>query len=310
MASRVRVHRLEPQEQLAPAAPARVRPGPAALGARVGAAHQMDLGSRIALAGDLQGSVGNAAVAQLVGFARSDHKTAAPNGLKEIMDLSSAANRGLTRSSFIANPPIFRVGGASQATGGGWQVKPVDVKLPALDYDVYWPAPGRHRLRSLGKGTHWLDVSEEWSNKLGAGETEHVTDTDRAWELTWGRVASAINALAAGAAFTGPTVEAARDAAWRAFKARLPAGLKPDGDTPTTDAQEAVWGPDAQTVFTRMMRETKRGRDDSGWHTPDQGLKASEGDDRVDEMSTGNSKIGQVTSEKLLDDAWTRITGS
>ena len=126
--------------------------------------------------------------------------------------------------------------------------------------------------------------------------------------MTWGRVASTINAMAAGQAFTGPTVDAARDAAWSAFKAKLPEGFRPTGETPTTEAQEAVWGMDDLTVFRRMMRETKRARDNGGWHTPDESLKASEGDDRIDELATGGSKIGQVTSEKLLEDAWKRIT--
>ncbi len=308
MASRVRVHRLEPGEPLAPAAPGHARRSPWDLAARAGAASRLDLGSRIALAGDLQATVGHAAMTHLVGLVRTDHKTAPPGGVKEIMDASALGNRGLTRSRYVGNPPIFRVGGASQAAGGGWQVKPVDVKLPSLDYDVYWPAPGRHRLGPYGKGTHDLDVTEDWSTRLGAGETEHVTDTDKAWAMTWGRVASTINAMAAGGPFTGPTVDAARDVAWSAFKARLPDGFRPTGATPTTEAQEAVWGTDEKTVFAQMMNETKRARDGGGWHTPDETLKGSEGDDRIDELAVGGSKIGQVTSEKLLQDAWKRLT--
>ena len=308
MASRVRVHRLEAQEPLPFASHGHARRSPWELGARAGTASHLDLGSRIALAGDLQATAGNAALAHLVGFARTDHKTAPPGGVQEIIDASSPGNRGLTRSRYVGNPPIFRVGGASQAAGGGWQVRPVEVKLPALDYDVYWPAPGRHKLGPYGKGIHYLDVTEDWSTRLAAGETEHVTDTDKAWEMTWGRVASTINALAAGPAFTGTTVDAARDAAWSAFRTRMPEGFRPAGDTPTTEAQEAVWGMDDKTVFCRMMAETKRARDGGGWHTPDESLKASEGDDRVDELATGGSKIGQVTSESLMQDAWTRIT--
>jgi hypothetical protein len=308
MASRVRVHRLEAQEPLAPGIASRPRRPAWDVAARVAAAPHLDLGSRTALAGDLQASAGNGAVAQLVGLARTDHKTEPPSGVQTIIDASSPGNRGLTRSRYVGNPPIFRVGGASQAAGGAWQVKPVDVRLPSLDYDVYWPAPGRHRLGAYGKGTHYLDVTEEWSGKLGAGETEHVTDTDKAWEMTWGRVAAIINALAAGEPFTGRTVDAARDAAWNAFKSRLPEGLKPAGDTPDSDAQEAVWGMDEHTVFRRMMNETKRARDDGGWHTPDEPLKGMEGADRVDELAAGGSRIGQVTTDRLMQDAWTRIT--
>ena len=135
-----------------------------------------------------------------------------------------------------------------------------------------------------------------------------MTDTDRAWELTWARVAGVINAMASGDPFTGATVDDARNAAWAAFKDRLPVGLRPEGDTPTTEAQEAKWGPDPGTIFRRLMNETKRARDNSGWHTPDESLKQMEGDDRVDELRVGGSRIGQVTSERLIGDAWDRIT--
>ena len=42
------------------------------------------------------------------------------------------------------------------------------------------------------------------------------------------------------------------------------------------------------------MNETKRARDNQGWHTPDQSVKENRGDDRIDELSKGNSHIGEV----------------
>ncbi len=276
--------------------------------AGVGAGDQLDLGSRIALAGDLQRTVGNGATARLLGLVRTDRRKDPPDGLREMMEAGSGGQRGLTRTSYVANPPIFRVGRLEQ-TGSAWSVRPNEVRLPSLDHEVFYPAPGRHRLRALGSANQFLDVTEEWSGRLYQGEGEHVDDIDRAWDMTWGAVARAINAMAAGEHFTGATAEAAQAAAWQAFKRRLPAPLRPDGDAPTSEAQEAKWGADSRdTIFRKLMGESKRARDYSGWHTPDESLKQMEGNDRVDELSVGGSRIGQVPSERLMQEAWDRVT--
>jgi len=306
--SRARARRLPAWEPADPTE--RVRPHPAAcsLADRAAAGDRLDLGSRIALAADLQGSAGNGAVARLVGLVRTDRRKEPPDGLREMMEEGSGGQRGLTRTSYVANPPLFRVGRVEQ-TDGGWATRPNEVRLPSLDHEVFYPAPGRHRLRAYGLGSQYLDVTEEWSNRLYQGEGEHVGDIDRAWDMTWGRVARAINAMAAGERFTGPTVEAAQAAAWEAFTHRLPVALRPTGDAPTTEAQEAKWGADSpDTIFRKLMGESKRARDVTGWHTPDQGLKQMAGEDRVDELSVGSSRIGQVPPERLMQEAWDRVT--
>jgi hypothetical protein len=274
---------------------------------RVAAAEHLDLGARIRLAADLQGTAGNAAVATLVGLVRTNRRKEPPGGVREIMETGSGATRGLTRTRYTANPPIFRSGGVSQVEGG-WAVRPAPVRLPSLDHEVFYPAPGRHRLRAHGQGGHYLEVSEAWSGRLLQGEEEHVGDVDMAWDRTWGCIARAINALATGQPITGATPDAARDAAWQAFKRRLPEALRPRGDAPTTEAQEEKWGvEDRSSFFRRLMRESERARDHSGWHTPDQTLKATEGNDRIDELAVGGSRIGQVAPEQLIRDAWGRL---
>ena len=90
-----------------------------ASGARADAAGDLDLGSRIGFAADVQSTAGNAAMPHLVGLVRRDHKTDPPGGLGEIMALSGPGNRGLTRTSYTANPPLFR-GGQVQQAGEGW----------------------------------------------------------------------------------------------------------------------------------------------------------------------------------------------
>lgn len=305
--SRLRVHRLDPWA--APGAPLR-RPEPDpgwGVADRAAALEGLDLGTRIGLATDVQATAGNAAMTQLVGLVRSDHKMAAPDGLAEIIAKSGPGNRGLTRTAFTANPPLFR-GGKVEQKGDAWSVKPAPVRLRPVEHDVYWPAPGLHKIRSLGKGAQYLDVSDTWSDKLAEGETEHVTDSDLAYEMTWGKVAAVLNKMAEES-FTGPTTEDATKAAWQAFKRRLPEGLRPEGDAPTAEAQEKKWGADdPNTLFRKLMGETKRARDNGGWHTPDQTQRETRGDDRIDELSKGGSHIGEHKSEKVIKDAWDRLT--
>lgn len=309
MRGSTRARRLDAQEPLSGAHRAPRRP-PASLAARAGAFGDLDLGSRIGLASDLQASAGNAATAQLVGFTRTDRQQQPPAGLRALMDASGPGNRGLTRTSYQTNPPLFRIGRTEQVDGV-WHVKPGSVRLTPPHHEVWWPAPGRHRIGEYGRGSRILEVTEDWSAKLLVGENEHVADSDRAWEMTWARVESAINAMAAGDDFTGATADEAQAAAWTAFKRRLPVPMRPDGDQPTNEAQEAKWGVEPNTtIFRRMMRETGRARDLSGWHTPEESMHAMEGDDRIDRLADGSSRIPGTATPQLMQEAWDRITGS
>lgn len=307
--SRVRIRRLDPWQASGASGRGLPRQTSWNLGSRAEAAGDLDLGSRIGLAADMQSTAGNAAMSHLVGLVRTDHKTDPPGGLGEIMALSGPGNRGLTKTAYTANPPLFRGGSVEQA-GTSWATRPAKIKLRELEHEVYWPADGLHKIRSMGKGTQFLDVSKDWSDKLGEGETEHVTDSDTAYAMTWGKVAAVLNKMAEEK-FTGPTVEAALQSAWQTFKTRLPEGMRPEGDTPTAEAQEKKWGADDKnTIFRKLMNETKRARDNSGWHTPDQSVKENRGDDRIDELSKGNSRIGEKKTPQLMKEAWDRVTKS
>lgn len=291
------------------------RAGPASAGPtwavadRVAAADRLDLGMRVAFAAELQETAGNAAVAQLIGQVRVDQPKDPPLGQRAIMDVGGEGARGFTRARYIANPPIFRIGGVEHKDGA-WAAKPVDVNLPELSLTAMWPTPGRHVLRPYGRGKQILEVSEGWSGRIREGEDRHVRDFELAWDMTWGRVASVINAMASGRPCTGATPDAARAAAWRTFKDRLPAGLRPEGDAPDAGAQEAKWGPDTPTtVFSQLMGESARARDDSGLHTPLQSMKEMEGANLIEELTDGKSDIPGVPSAELIGDAWKRATG-
>ena len=83
------------------------------------------------------------------------------------------------------------------------------------------------------------------------------------------------------------------------------------GDTPTAEAQEKKWGADDEnTLFRKLMNETKRARDNQGWHTPDESLKEHRGKDEIYELSKGNSRIGEKKTPELMKEAWDRVTKS
>ena len=84
-------------------------------------------------------------------------------------------------------------GGQVEQAGTGWATRPAKVRLPSLDHEVIRRPPASTRSGRWGKGTQFLDVTVDWSDKLGEGETEHVTDGDAAYEMTWGKIAAVLN---------------------------------------------------------------------------------------------------------------------
>ena len=309
MPSRIRTRRIAPEDGLlAPAAPA--RRDPPHLAERVAAAPALDLGSRIGLAADLQARAGNAATAAALSHIRTDKPQAPADGVQAIVDATKKpSQRGLTRSSFDANRmPLFKVQRPAQE-GSAFATKAVVPRLPDPDHEVWWPAEGKHLLGPHGKGRRWLQVSGDWSKKLKEGEDRHVEDMDLAYEMTWGRVRDVLADMAAqDKPYTGASPEAALQSAWNDFKKRLPAGFRPEGDTPTKEAQEKVWGPDdPKSAFSRMWRESARARDDSGEHTPSEEMLREQGNDLINELKDGNSKIPGRDAKTVMEEGWARI---
>lgn len=109
MSRSLRAHRIEASEPLPAPSRASASRDPAFLGTRASASPHLDLGARITLAGDLQATAGNAATAQLLALVRTDRRQEPPGGLRALMDASGPGNRGLTRTSYTANPPLFRI---------------------------------------------------------------------------------------------------------------------------------------------------------------------------------------------------------
>ena len=203
---------------------------PSSLALRAAAAPALDLGSRIALAADLQATAGNAATTAALGEIRTDKPQAPPGGVKAIMDQGSGGQRGLTRSSFDANKmPLFKVQRPA-LEGSTYTTRAIVPRLPEPDHEVWWPSKGRHLIGSYGKGKRYLEVSADWSDKLLSGETRHVEDMDLAYEMTWGRVRDVLAEMAkAEKPYSGATAEAARDAAVEGLPEAPPGGVPARG---------------------------------------------------------------------------------
>jgi hypothetical protein len=309
MRGSTRARRLDAQEPLPVGARHPASSAPVAV--RAGAAGELDLGSRIALAADLQAAAGNAATAAFLGEIRTDHELAPEKGIQDLMALKVSGQRGLTRATHDSTrTPLFRIE-RPQLTGGTYAAKAKAPRLPSLDQEVWWPGPGLHLIRPLGKGNQRLEVTQDWSDRILEGENEHVADNERAYELTWGTVARVLAEMADAGPYAGASEEDVLKAAWADFKRRLPAQLRPDGDKPTREAQEARWGIDAKTsAYAKLMGESKRVRDDTNQHTPLQVLKEHRGADQIDELMDGQSKIPGPKSAQVMQEAWDRLAKS
>lgn len=291
---------------------------PAAGPAHAAVARGLDPGilgaaDRAGALGALGSAAGNAAVVALL-QARTDHRLEPPGGIAEIRRVASHGTRGHTRMELPAQPPVFR----AVATGdgaGGFVAGAQPVRVPEPDFQVRYPAPGRHVLyegtTETGAFRRLLEVTDGWSAKLLQGESDHVRDQELAIDMTWGRVGQVINEIASSEPAVGATAEEAERAAWHRFVDALPAPLRPEGDRPTEEAQLATWGDEAaQGPFRVLLRESRVARDVSQWHTPSEQLLRREGDDEVMELRDGTSRIGTPTPEDLMDAAWRRLPGA
>lgn len=292
-------------------------PAPAQAPAHATVARGLDPGllgttERAGALGALGSVAGNAAVVALL-QARTDHRLEPPGGIAEIRRVASHGTRGHTRMELPAQPPLFRAVAMGDGSGG-FVAGAQPVRVPEPDFQVRYPAPGRHVLyegtTETGAFRRLLEVTDPWSAKLLQGESDHVRDQEIAIDMTWGRVGRVINDLASSDPAVGATAEEAEQAAWRRFVDALPAPLRPEGDRPTEEAQLARWGDEAaQGPFRVLLRESRTARDVSQWHTPSEQLLRREGDDEIMELRDGTSRIGTPTPEDLMAAAWRRIGG-
>jgi hypothetical protein len=270
--------------------------------------------ARAAALAELASAAGNDAVASLVTRSRTDLPLDPPGGVREVRRIGGGATLGHTRLSMDPSPPLFRPAAPAQV-GDRFGVKPMPTRAPEMHFDVRYPAPGRHLMyegtTDRGEPARvWLEVSADWSARLLEGEEEHVADQTIAGRDTWQRIAGVLNDMASGPPVCRPTAAEATNAAWHTFVDALPAPLRPSGAEPSEEAQVERWGfAESTSLFRRLVDESGRARDRSGWHTTGSSLDHMEGVDEVREVVAGSSKIGVTSPEDLMTAAWTRLSG-
>lgn len=185
-----------------------------------------------------------------------------PGGLAAIVARGSGAfNPGYTGiksaaafgSPSVATRPIVR---REQPEGYSYPIPrhyAVFEPTSATDatHESLYPAPGLHPVRRLGRTYR---VMPDVSDRIREGEQEHLDDAQRAFDLTYGRVAEVVNDLASRGQEFGPasSPHAATELALR----HLATALGPLTSSPTR------W----RELLDELLGLSKTVRDGRGWH--------------------------------------------
>jgi hypothetical protein len=234
-----------------------------------------------------------------------DLKPAAPaDGLRSIRARKGGAGiLGLTLRGIEDAPPLFRPEPPVKGEAG-WTARPRPIgSVPEPILEEYWPTKGRHKIA----GHTFVDIDDEWAGRLKAGEDEHSSDARLAWELTWKKTADTINRIAKQPGPPASTPEAATKGLWKRYVAALPSDLRPEGDSPSDEAQRAVLAVRAGTFFAWLWEATIV-RDTRNYHEPRTKPADAAGRDTISVVVAGDSRIPGPTSEELLADLRPKYT--
>ena len=175
--------------------------------------------------------------------AGTPEKMPAPHGVADILKRGESGTLGfsggltLVQSAAAFTPPTFATIHSHQRVGSKVEHYATVRRTSSGDatHASFYPAPGEHlrpRMeQKIGGRTYlhyWL-ISRQIAEMIEEGEQEHLDDAARAYELTYKKIETAINAMAAGKPF-GPasTPDEADRIAEAALKDRLPKELGTD----------------------------------------------------------------------------------
>ncbi|MGH2465472.1 MAG: hypothetical protein ACRDGI_08425 [Candidatus Limnocylindrales bacterium] len=266
---------------------------------------------------DLQRLAGNQAVAAEIGAWRNGrmvigvsgvdlktHPSDPPGGVRAIRESRGGGGLlGRTVASIDQAAPLLRAAPATK-TDKGWTAQAHPTRVPEPYLEQWWPTAGRHEMFPHV----YLDVSAEWEGRIKAGEDEHARDHTVGWQVTWGAVGEAVNELAKAPGPILPTEEAATTDLWKRFKAALPADLRPRGDEPSDEAQQAIWGFDPKTTIFRRLFGATTARDTRNWHTTTSELDHQDGQDEIRQVA-GDVHINETSSEDLIAEFRAKAAG-
>ena len=224
----------------------------------------------------------------------------APGGLADILRKSKAGNKMIPGITPIKNAAAFRAPAfvtTNTAEKDGFNRRHYAVVQPTRADDVvhesFYAAPGDHLQPGkveVVKGhrlqRYWR-VSKDMSDMIQRGEQEHLDDAQRAFELTYKKVADEINALATQKFGPADSPAAADALALAALELRLPKEL---GTVP------ANW----VKVLDRLLAQSIT-RDTKGWHYVEIGAVVTEKDRILDVVKASTFTNIGVASSKVVN---------
>jgi hypothetical protein len=159
-------------------------------------------------------------------------------------------------------------------------------------HESFYVAPGDHLQPVAGAKTNGSRLKRYWrvsasvSDLVRRAEQEHLDDARRAFDLTYGKIAGEINALANQKFGPADSPDEAHGLALKALAARLPKELGTD---------PANW----VKVLERLLGQSAE-RDAKGWHFAEIGEVRQERDRIVDVVKSSSwANIG-VASDKVV----------
>jgi hypothetical protein len=226
---------------------------------------------------------------------------APPDGLNAIQSRSSDAAgwTGTRMGAAFVNPDLHTTWIRPSAPGGDHYVT-VDSPDPSPDavHESLYPAPGDHR---WGTGTidnngvpftAWHRVTRDMSNRIQSGEQEHLDDSARAYDLTYGLITRTIQSMTGQRFGPASSPTAAEQLARDGFDRQVPAPLRT-----SQPAYRGAW----LAMLETLLRQTKL-RDTRGWHDVEHASTITQGHRFVYPLEeTAHTRIGSVPSDQVVN---------
>jgi hypothetical protein len=223
-----------------------------------------------------------------------------PGGLGEILRKSKAGNKMIPGITPIKNAAAFRAPAfvtTNTVEKDGFQRRHYAQVQPTRADDVvhesFYAAPGDHlqpgKVETVGgrRLQRYWRISKDMSDLIQRGEQEHLDDAQRAFELTYKKIADEINALTTQKFGPADNPAAAEALALAALGLRLPKELGTD---------PANW----VRVLDRLLALSIT-RDTKGWHYVEVGGVVTEKDRIVDVVQQSTFTNIGVASSKVVN---------
>jgi hypothetical protein len=234
----------------------------------------------------------------------------APDGIEKVRQLGGTDNiLGSTQEVGPSRPPQFTL--STKGNGQQWRttVKLLDYLRPQIVAGA--PGPGMHNYIKHGDCQDKLDLSfdkeKKWSEKIVAGEQEHIDDINEAYHRTWEPIKDAIvNAVTQSGQhpFEGATWQASQQAATDAIFSRLPSTLRPSDGSAKSQQQKWEHNDGLASVFHATGQRDQGGAKAEHYVLTREIPELKEGCNKLYvPRDDALSKLGHPSSPALIDEA-------